>query len=499
MQPSVIHLENVSKSYALWSSPRARFQDSLYRRVGKIPLLPGPARERILGAARAQRRDFFALRDINLDIRAGQSVGILGRNGAGKSTLLQIIVGTLRPSAGRSTTRGRIVALLELGSGFNAEFTGRANVLINASILGLSRRQIAERFEQIEAFADIGEFMDQPVKNYSSGMMLRLAFAVNVHLDPEILIIDEALSVGDAAFQRKCMGRIETLKKNGGTLLFVSHGPEAVVQLCDHAILLDRGELLLQGAPKLVTSQYYKLIFAPAGQQDKIRADIRLATAAPASDANPAAETPPEPVGPRAYFIPEMMSKSMVVYPSQGALIEHPRLLDLAGQPVNMLVRGERYVYTYEVTFSRVCFRVEFGMMIKSLNGIELGGHSTGREDQLRTLEPGRKVTMRFTFDCRLLPGVYFLNAGVAGVVGEEWSYLHRLVDAYLFRVQDEMDLPPVRVRGFRPPSRDHRRRVSHPAAAFAPPAMARRASKNAVMLLACLRWRVELPKTLSS
>ncbi len=447
MQPAVIRLENISKSYALWAHPRARLKDTFYRRLGKVPLLPGSTRERLLRAAHEQRRDFFALRNLNLSIYAGQSVGILGRNGSGKSTLLQIIAGTLRPSAGRSITRGRIVALLELGSGFNAEFTGRANVLINASILGLTRRQIAERFEQIEDFADIGEFMDQPVKNYSSGMMLRLAFAVNVHLDPEILIIDEALSVGDAAFQRKCMGRIETLKENGGTLLFVSHAPESVVQLCDHAILLDHGEMLMEGAPKLVTAQYYKLLFAPEERQQEIRAEIRLAASEePTNSAPPVVAAVPvatlEPERPKAYYIPEMVTKSVVEYPSRGASISNPRIIDLNGQQVNMLVRGESYVYTYDVSFQVLSFRVQFGMMIKSLTGVELGGHSTGREDRLLpTVESGRRLTIRFEFDCQMLPGIYFMNAGVSGILGEEWGYLHRLVDAYLFRVQDEVDL----------------------------------------------------------
>ena len=443
MQQTVIQLENVSKSYSLWTHPRARLQDSLYRRLGKMPVLPGGARARILGAAKAQRREFFALRGINLDIRAGQSVGILGRNGSGKSTLLQIIAGTLRPSTGRSITRGRIVALLELGSGFNAEFTGRANVLINASILGLSRRQIAERFDQIAEFADIGEFMDQPVKNYSSGMMLRLAFAVNVHLDPEILIIDEALSVGDAAFQRKCMGRIETLKKNGGTLLFVSHGPEAVVQLCDHAILLDHGEMLLQGTPKQVASQYYKLIFSPPERQAEVRAEIRHAASEHASDEAPAALVAPEqPERPAAFLVTEMVTRSLVAYESQGARIENPRIVDAEGRQVNMLVRGDRYFYTYDVAFSALCFRVRFGMMIKSLTGVELGGNSSGREDQLLpTVEAGQRLTVRFGFDCRMLPGTYFVNSGVSGIVGEERRFLHRLVDAYLFRVLDEVEL----------------------------------------------------------
>ncbi len=444
--PVVIQLEHVAKSYAIWPHPRERLKDSLYRRLGRLPLLPGGVRAGILGYAHAQRREFFALRDINLAIRAGQSVGVVGRNGSGKSTLLQIIANTLRPSAGRSITRGRVIALLELGSGFNPEFTGRANVFINASILGLSRRQIEERFDAIAAFAEIGEFIDQPVKTYSSGMMLRLAFAVSVHLDPEILIIDEALSVGDAAFQRKCLGRIETLKKAGGTLLFVSHDPGSVVTLCDHAILLERGELLLQGTPKLVTSQYLKLIFAPPERYEEVKAGIaHAATEVGALDdtqRSPPAE-PPQPARPKAFHVPNMLSKSVISYPSQGALITAPRVLDADGREVNMLVRGDRYFYTFDVAFSALSFRVRFGMMIKSLSGVELGGASSGAEDQLLpVVEPGATLTVRLGFDCRLLPGVYFLNAGVSGVVGEERRFLHRLVDAYLFRVQDEIDLP---------------------------------------------------------
>lgn len=445
MTPPVIHLENVTKSYALWPHPRARLQDSLLRRLGGLSLLPGGTRARLLDAARAQRRDFFALRGINLQIRAGQSVGIVGSNGSGKSTLLQIIAGTLRPSAGRCTTRGRVVALLELGSGFNAEFTGRANVLVNASILGLSRRQIAERFEQIAAFADIGEFMDQPVKTYSSGMMLRLAFAVNVHLDPEILIIDEALSVGDAAFQRKCLGRIEALKEKGGTLLFVSHDPGSVVSLCDHAVLLDHGEVLMQGTPKRVTSHYLKLIFSPAERREETRADILSADDSPgASGDEPArAEQTRATATPTAFHAPEMVSTSLVSYPSHGALIERPRIVDAHGREVNMLVRGGRYFYTFDVAFSELCFRVRFGMMLKSLVGVELGGNGSGTEEQLLpVVEAGSRLTVRFGFDCRLLPGTYFINSGVSGVVGEERRFLHRMVDAYLFRVLDEPGLP---------------------------------------------------------
>jgi len=281
--------------------------------------------------------------------------------------------------------------------------------------------------------------------------MLRLAFAVNIHLDPDILIIDEALSVGDAAFQRKCISRIEQFKRAGGTLFFVSHDPGSVVALCDHAILLEHGEVLLQGNPKLVTSQYLKLVFSAADRYETVKAEI-------VSGANHAMRSPTEsegrasagqsqtaaPPAARAFHLPGMVSRSVISYPSQGALIESPRIVDAEGNPVNMLVRGERYAYLYTVTFDAVCFQVSFGMAIKTVSGIELGAFGTRTDDLfLPVVEAGSRLTVRHEFDCRLLPGVYFCNAGTSAVVGQqERRFLHRLVDAYLFRVQDEPGLP---------------------------------------------------------
>ncbi len=455
-----VSVENVGKTYAIWTSPMARLRGRAWNFLGALPLLSRGWSARLRARGAAGRRDFHALRGVTFQVRRGQSVGIVGRNGSGKSTLLQIIAATLRPSEGRTVTRGRVVALLELASGFNAEFTGRANVLINAAILGLSRRQIAERFEQIAAFAEIGDFMEQPVKNYSSGMMLRLAFAVSVHLDPEILIIDEALAVGDLGFTRKCIGRIEQFKKAGGTLLFVSHDPGSVVTLCDHAVLIERGELLLQGSPKLVTGNFLKLLFCPPDQYETVRASVLAAVEPPAEEAAP--PTPPagdalpagkirtalaasasSPPRPAAFLVPNMVSRSVISYPSSGALIENPRVLDPAGREVNMLVRGERYFYHYEVAFAETAVGVRFGMMIKTVSGVELGGSSSGEAERLIPHVPaGARLTVRLGFDCRLLPGAYFLNAGVNAAVQGERRFLHRLVDACLFRVQDEIGLP---------------------------------------------------------
>ena len=206
-------------------------------------------------------KEFWALKDISFDVHKGECVGIIGRNGAGKSTLLQIVTGTLQPTSGVVETRGRVAALLELGSGFNPEFTGRENVYMNASILGLSKEEIDARYQDMLDFAEIGEFIDQPVKTYSSGMMVRLAFAVVAHVDADILIVDEALAVGDAFFQQKCMRFIRKFKEEH-TILFVSHDTGAVVNLCDRGILLDGGQVKMIGSPKEVSEQYLRDLYS---------------------------------------------------------------------------------------------------------------------------------------------------------------------------------------------------------------------------------------------
>ncbi|MCP4664724.1 MAG: ABC transporter ATP-binding protein, partial [Deltaproteobacteria bacterium] len=229
---------------------------------------------------RTFHREFWALRHVSLDVKKGETVGIVGRNGSGKSTLLQIICGTLAPTTGSVRIQGRVAALLELGSGFNPEFTGRENVFMNAAVLGLSTEEIHERYQSILDFADIGDFVEQPVKTYSSGMQVRLAFAVAVNVDPDILVVDEALAVGDEIFRRKCFSRIHEMKERGATILFVSHSAGAVIELCDRAYLLDRGEAILNGVPKTVISKYHQLIYAPPAEQEGLRAEILMLNAA---------------------------------------------------------------------------------------------------------------------------------------------------------------------------------------------------------------------------
>lgn len=254
MSEVLINVSGVSKAYRIWHSPSARLK-SIALHCTKS-LLP-PLWDRCTTAQARCYHDFYALRDVSFQLRRGEAVGVIGRNGSGKSTLLQIVAGTLPPTAGTVEVNGRVSALLELGSGFNPEFSGRENVFLNASILGISEQETRQRFEEIAAFADIGEFIEQPVKTYSSGMMVRLAFAVSVCIRPDILIVDEALSVGDVFFQQKCFRRIHELLAQGTSLLFVSHDTAAVRNLCDRALLLSKGTAVFEGPPEEAVSRYF--------------------------------------------------------------------------------------------------------------------------------------------------------------------------------------------------------------------------------------------------
>lgn len=426
MADIAISLANISKCFKQYSHPTDRLKEVLQ---------PGKHRG----------HEFWALRDVSLEVTRGQTLGIVGRNGSGKSTMLQIIVGTLTPTTGSVNVNGRISALLELGSGFNPEFTGRQNVFFNGQLLGLNPREIEERFDTIEAFADIGEFIDRPVKTYSSGMFVRLAFSVATSVDPQVLVVDEALSVGDEAFQRKCFARIESIKSRGGTILFVSHSATAIVELCDRAVLLDRGELLLSGKPKMVVDRYHKLIYAPGDRYEAIREELRL---------NPQEETPKNSKGKSAkeieltppimlgeFYDPGLVPQNTLSYISRGAKIFDPKIITDDEVQVNHIIGRNFYVYTYSVTFFKAVYKVRFGMLIKTVSGLELGGISCPGESQdLEYVEPGNTVTVRFRFHCCLNPGVYFLNAGVSGIVDGTFTYLARYIDIAMFRVQPDPD-----------------------------------------------------------
>ncbi|MGE0802554.1 MAG: ABC transporter ATP-binding protein, partial [Lautropia sp.] len=331
-----IRVRDLSKCYAIYQTPRDRLKQFVLPRLQRLTGRP----------PRHYFREFWALRDVSFEVRRGETFGIIGRNGSGKSTLLQLICGTLTPTAGQVETFGRVAALLELGAGFNPEFSGRENVYMNAKVLGLTNEQIDRRFDDIRAFADIGEFIDQPVKTYSSGMYVRLAFAVIAHVDADILIIDEALSVGDAYFVQKCMRFLRAFLEHG-TLLFVSHDTGAVLNLCQRALLLSGGRLLMDSDPKAVTQRYLADLYRET-QEVAAAATPATAPAAGASDDGASDEVPRDM---RADLINGSHLRNDIEifrfdpaaesFGAGAATVESVRLLDSVGRPLTWTVGGE--------------------------------------------------------------------------------------------------------------------------------------------------------------
>lgn len=444
-EETAISVKNISKIYKLYDSPQARLKES------------------INPFGRKYHREFYALNDVSFEIKKGETVGIVGRNGCGKSTLLKTITGVLTPNTGSVSVDGKISALLELGAGFNPQLTGMENVYFNGTILGYTKEQMDERIDDILSFADIGHFIHQPVKSYSSGMFVRLAFAVAINVTPDILIVDEALSVGDEAFQRKCFSRLMDFQKSGRTILFVSHSAAAVVEMCNRALLLDQGELLLEGAPKPVVTSYQKLLYASDEKRPAMREEIRSLQPTVGTKAESADELAQQGEGGsrqeparRAYYDPQLLPKSTVGYESRGAVISAPHITTLGGERVNILLRGEQYLYNYDADFTDDGYDIHFGMLIKTVTGLELGGMvSHVRTDPIPFIPKGSKRKQSFVFRCALTPGTYFLNAGVYGVIGGAETYLHRLIDAVMFRVQPEENVHASGIIDFTCPRQD--------------------------------------------
>lgn len=432
-----IRVEGLSKSFPVYAKSHHRLMQMLSSKTAK----------------HRWYREFHALRNINFEIRRGETVGIIGRNGSGKSTLLQIICGTLAPSAGSVDVNGRIAALLELGAGFNPEFSGRENVFLNGTVLGLSRQEIEAEYDRIVAFADIGDFINEPVKSYSSGMYIRLAFAVAIHVNPDILVVDEALSVGDEAFQRKCFARIEKIRDSGATILFVSHSAGNVVELCNKGIMLDRGQMLAIGSPKSVVSRYQKMLYAPPeialSFRERLLQEVESSsTRLGMADQDETGESPATEVQSEAglindhaesYFDPGLNPKSTVRFEARGVQIEDPHLETLSGRRVNVVKAGAEFLYVYMAHFESTVASVRFGMLIKTVSGVELGGCiSSTQMDAIETVDSGSLVRVSFRFRCLLAPGTYFMNAGIRGRIEEEETFLDRILDATLFRVVED-------------------------------------------------------------
>jgi len=435
---SVISLRGVTKTYSLWDDPSARLGFLLRRMLG-------------LSQSSEANRTFTAVHEIDLEIASGECLGIIGRNGAGKSTLLQMIAGTLQPTKGSVQVNGRVAALLELGSGFNPDFTGRENIHLNAAILGLSKSEIAAKFDAIVAYSGIEEFIDRPVRTYSSGMTLRLAFSVCVHVDADILIIDEALAVGDARFQFKCHSTLDQLLKDGRTIIFVSHDTNSVKRLCHTSILLERGEVLLKGSPNDVTNIYTKLITSPQGTES-IRADIlalqqRAPTATPSINAP--ATVPPatpdaclhQPSQPVASLVAEerahqQISDKEYAYGGESGRITTVQLTDTENKPRLSFVSGSSI---------RVCFVCQAGidvqepiyaLTLKNVNGQEIFGTNTYFQNQTPpNVLAGTQTEAIFDLQLNVMPGVYFISLGWVRLVNAEVQVIHRRYDVLRFDV----------------------------------------------------------------
>lgn len=417
----VISIRNVSKIYPLYARASDRLKQSLWY------ALPSFLRRK----PREFYREFWALRDVSFEVHRGETVGIIGRNGSGKSTLLQIIAGTLSPTHGEVQVGGRVAALLELGSGFNPEFTGRENVYLNGAILGFNQTEIDGIFDDIATFADIGQFIDQPVKLYSSGMMVRLAFAVQVMVTKEVLIVDEALAVGDIAFQRKCMRQIQAFQDNGGSILLVSHDLQMINRWCQRAVFMDGGQKIMEAESKVATDAYQRLLYGAE------RKDITSLTALQHQVVH---DRPPD--GQEAAFAPshnidpDLEKPIETEYGDMRATITDPHLVNEQGQRINVVNCGQRCTWKYRVQFYEDVNNVHFGMLLKSVDGLIVYTASTLAEGQEYVqVDRGTVAEISFRLDFNLVPGTYYFNCGVSADEGHDFVYLHRRVDVAAVRV----------------------------------------------------------------
>ncbi|MGY0610881.1 ABC transporter ATP-binding protein [Luteimonas sp. A501] len=384
--------------------------------------------------------EFHALSGVSLEIRRGEAVGIIGRNGSGKSTLLQLISGILTPSAGSVEVRGRVAALLELGAGFNPEFTGRENIQLNASLLGLSSAEIQARMGDIIAFAEIGDYIDQQVKTYSSGMFVRLAFAVAVHTDPDILIVDESLAVGDIYFQRKCYKRIEVLRQRGCTLLFVTHAVDLLLQLCDRGVVLDHGRLVYDGEARSAVGEYLRRVFgdnaAPA--QDEADATDEQIAPADAEDAGEAALARFNAAGSVDRFhLRAGYNRDESRLGVGGASTCDFMVVGPQGEGPVVLAR-ERFRIHVRYAIEEPSDRLVFGLRISTVDGtVAYSANTFSTTGKLMSRREPGVVAATFDLRCGLTPGQYFVTLGVSKFDdhGHEIFALDRRVDSVILTV----------------------------------------------------------------
>ena len=435
----VVSVDCLSKCYRIYAHPRDRLIQGLWGRDAR-------------GRRKEYFSEFWALQPISFNLRRGQTLGIVGRNGSGKSTLLQLICGTVTPTGGSVEVCGRIGALLELGSGFNPEFNGLENIFLNAALLGLKTSEINERLDDILAFADIGSFINQPVKTYSSGMAVRLAFAVQAHINPDLMVVDEALAVGDELFQKKCYAHLERLKENGTAVLLVTHSCPQIIQHCDEAILLHRGRSRLMGDPTRVTVLYQRLINATDDEWDRVCAAVPITANSVVStatssqnvalsaerlqgDATPNLDTP--------WFDPALEPQSKEIYPTHGASITSMWIEDESGNKVNTIPFGMAFniiaCYKSDVDLDQLACTC----LIASHTGQRVTGHSCpvdarmSADSLLNTQHTGKSWQITFPFQGGLWPGTYFIGGAIVRFGHEGQEFIHRVVDYIALRISD--------------------------------------------------------------
>ena len=386
-----IEVKNVTKIYSLYKRPSDRLIDTFH-------LMPWRKYPKNL-----------ALNDVSFSVAKGETVGIIGTNGSGKSTVLKIITGVLTPTKGKATVKGRISALLELGAGFNAEYTGVENVYLNGTMMGLTREEIDKKLPEILEFADIGDYVYSPVKTYSSGMFVRLAFAVAINIDPEILIVDEALSVGDVFFQAKCYRKFEEFKKQGKTILFVSHDLSSIAKYCDRVILLNKGDKLGEGSPKEMIDLYKQVL---VGQYKDGDAEVK-----------------------------EGLNTDTLEYGSKKAQILDCKIFDNTGKNSNAIIKGTSFKIKMEAEIFEDLEAPIFAFTFKNVQGTEITGTNTMIEKAVTEgLKGGTKLTIEFTQDMNLQGGEYLLSLGLTGFEKGEFTVYHRLYDCINVTVVSDKD-----------------------------------------------------------
>jgi len=422
-----IRAAGLSKCYQVYEQPHDRLKQMIIPRLARMVRRPPPR----------YYREFWALRDVDLAVEMGETFGIVGRNGSGKSTLLQLVAGTLTPSGGKIDTRGRIAAILELGAGFNPEFTGRENALLSASLYGLSPADARAKMPAIVEFAEIGDFIDQPVKTYSSGMVVRLAFAVIAHVDADILIVDEALAVGDAFFTQKCMRFLREFKSRG-TIFFVSHDTQAIQSLCDRAALLEHGRVKLVGDARTVSETYLEDLY---GQQQPIEARQRVSAAhgekaamAAADELVSAASATLAAANRLEIFRFDLSGPG---FGAGGARIRSTSLLDVEGRPLAQIHGGEPVILEIVVEAATGLERPIVGFYVKDRLGQYLFGDNTylTYRGSPQRVSSGAIFRARFQFRMPILPaGDYFVAPAVADGTQENHVQHHWLHEALMFR-----------------------------------------------------------------